>query len=496
MPTILTGGIRHELHSFVPGRFTLAEFERQGIRRGREVLDEVAGNEFEGALAAAAERDVWFIPTIMSSAGAGPIVDDDAYLAMIEPMIAGTGEHRDKIDGIYLRLHGAMTTTARTDPEGDLIAALREVVGEDMPIAASFDLHTHMTDRLAAGADIVVGYETCPHVDYFETGERSIRLLTDAIAGRTHPVTAHRKIRVMASSEAHDTAGGPLTPMQARAREIEGETGVLKVSIFATQPWMDVPDAGWSVTVTMDGDLAAGQRHADDLARTLWDHRDAYHVVKTPIPHAIERAVQRRAEPGPVVVSDCSDSPSAGASGDGTALLAALIDAGSDANALLIVTDAAAAEAAHRAGVGATIDLELGGRLTPDFFTPLPVRATVTQLDSEPYASVHPPTTIFPGLSAVVSVDPAITVIVVSNKVPQKDLHPFTRWGIDPLAYELVQVKSAGGYRADWEPVAKEIFDLDTTGPCDSDLTRLPFTRITRPLWPFDPDLAEPWPGA
>lgn len=495
MITVLTGGIRHELHSFVPGRFTLADFERQGILRGDEVLEEIAGNEYEGALAAAAERDVRFIPTIMSSVGAGPVVDDDAYLAMIAPILDGAREHRNEIDGIYLRLHGAMTTTARTDPEGDLVAALREIV-DDLPIAASFDLHTHMTDQLAARTDIIVGYETCPHVDYFETGERSIHLLADAVAGRTRPVTAHRKIRLMASSEAHDTAGGPLTPMQARARAIEAEPGVLKVSIFATQPWMDVPDAGWSVTVTTDGDIEAGQRHADVLARALWEHRDAYHVSKTPIAHALARAVERRDEPGPVVVSDCADSPSAGASGDGTSLLAALIGDRSDLEALLVVTDAAAAEAAHHAGVGATIEVELGGQLTPEFFSPLAVRAQVAQLDDRPYASIHPPKTIFPGLSAVLSIDPAITVIVVSDKVPQKDLHPFTRWGIDPLAYELVQVKSAGGYRADWEPVAKEIFDLDTTGPCDSDLTRLPFARITRPLWPFDPDLAQPWAGA
>lgn len=493
MITVLTGGIRHELNSFVPGQFALDDFERQGIRYGDEVLANVNGSEYEGALAEARERGIQFIPTVMSSVGAGPIVDDAAYRTLVQPIIDGARTHRDTIDGIYLRLHGAMTTTERTDPEGDLVAELRHVVGEDLPIAVSLDLHTHMTDQLASLANIIVGFETCPHVDYVETGQRAIRLLADAIEGRINPVTAHRKIPLMASSEAHDTAGGPLTPMQARAREIEREPGVLKVSIFATQPWMDVPGVGWSVTVTVDGDREAGQHHADTLAEELWDNRGEYVVVKTPIAEAIELATSLRDEPGPVVVSDCADSPSAGAGGDGTTLLAYLLKHPTDLRTLMIVTDGESASAAHDAGVGATLDLKLGGKVTTAFFEPLEVRAEVAALDDQPYPSVHPPTTIYPGPSAVLTIADSITVVVVTNKVPQKDLEAYRRLDLDPTTYDLVQVKSAGGYRADWEPVGKRVLDIDTIGPCDSDLPRLPFTRATRPLWPFDPDLAKPW---
>lgn len=489
---VLMAGIRHEIHSFVPGTLDLETFERGTLAEGAAMFDGVRGSELDGALRAASDRGIHPIPTLMASAGAGPAVEEACYARFSDAILRGVGQHRRRLDGIYLRLHGAMVTTERDDPEGDLIQDLRRIVGPDMPIAVSLDLHTHMTDRMIDGADILVGYRTCPHVDYVETGERTINLLADAIERRCHPVAVQRKIRLMTSSEAHDTDGGPLTEMQAWARRVEQEPGVLAVSIFATQPWMDVPDVGWSVTVIGDGDAAEAQRHADELATAVWDQRDRYNVDKTPIAEAVGAADALRDRSGPVVVSDGADSPSAGAGGDGTALLAYLDKRQTDLETLLIVTDPVAVHAAADAGVGATIDLNVGGRLTPEFFGQTPIRGEVIQVTDESYESVHPPAKIMPGLSSVLRVG-LISVVIVEHKVPQKDLSPFTRLGLDPTTADLVQVKSAGGYRADYDPIAAAVFDLDTVGPCDSDLTRLPFQRITRPLWPFDPDLERPW---
>lgn len=486
---VLVGGIRHELNSFVPGLTGMETFERWGHHEGQQIIDE-ATSSMAGAVSTANARGVELVPTLSTFGYAGGAVIDEVYEELSQRLL--TMIEDATFDGIYLQMHGAMATTRRDDPEGELFEQVRQIVGPDKPIAISLDLHCHFTDRMARNVNVAVGFRTCPHTDTYETGERAMGLLVDLLEGTRGPraVTVQRKIPVLVSSEAHDTTFGPLTPMQARARELEAEPGVLAISIFATQPWMDVPDVGWSAVVSTDGDADAAQRIADTLAGELWDARETYHVVKTPIAEAIAEAHQLAQDPtisGPMVVADGADSPSAGAAGDRTQLLAHLIATDDDIRALMLVTDATSVAEAIDAGVGATVDLQLGGHTTTDFFAPLPVTARVQ--------AVH-----IPGPDdradlgrAVVLEILATTVVVTEQKADGRRLDSYQRFGIDPTTFELVQCKSAGSFRAEFEPLASAVRDLDTVGPCDSNLPRLPFKRITRPLWPFDPDLKEAW---
>lgn len=496
MHKVFVGGVMHELNSFIEGTLGLETFERLGLHRGAAVISESSGDCVDGASEVAAQRNIELIPSVYGFAGAGPAVEESVYQALVDELLAALRSHVDEIDAVYLPLHGAMGTTRRDDPEGDLIHEVRAIVGPDRPIAVTLDLHTHMTDRMIAGADILVGFRTCPHTDIRETGVRAMSLLADTLDGAVRPVAAHRKIRLMTSSEAHDTTFGPLTPMQGLARQIEARPGVLSVSILATQPWMDVAGLGWSATVITDADPDLAQQCADELAQALWDARDTFHVVKTPIADAVAVAQRMAQDPtttGPLVVADGADSTSAGSSGDGTNLLAYLLEHAIDLDTMLVVTDAAAAQAASAAGQGAVIDVELGGTLSPRFFSPLTVRdAQVVHVASGRYRSLYPPTMIDPGATAILRVR-NIHIVVTEHPVFQLDLEPFRRVGLEPANAQLVQAKSAGGFRAYYQPVAGDILDLDTTGPCDSDLTRLPFTHIDRPLWPWDLDLDQPW---
>ncbi|MEX2563460.1 MAG: M81 family metallopeptidase [Nitriliruptoraceae bacterium] len=488
---VLVGGIRHEVNSFVPGTTGLDVFERYGVHEGQQIIDEAASS-MAGAVKAASERGLELVPTLSAAGHAGGPVVDDAYEHLAHRFLAMIERERDSIDGIYLQMHGAMATTRRDDPEGELFEQIRGIVGADLPIATSLDLHCHFTDRMAANVNVAVGFRTCPHTDTFETGERAMHLLADLLDGRRGPRahTVHRKIGLMTSSEAHDTTFGPLTSLQARARELEEQPGVLAISIFATQPWMDVPNVGWSAVVSTDGDPTTGQDIADRLAQELWDARETYHVVKTRLDEAIaaaHRVANNQPGSGPVVVADGADSPSAGAAGDSTALLAHIVATGDDVQALMLVTDAQAVATAMDAGVGATVEMNLGGHITTDFFSPLAVTATV--------AALHTPQPGEPaelGRAAVLTILNT-TVIATEHKADGRKLDSYRRFGVEPTDYQLVQAKSAGGYRAEFEPIASEVYDLDTTGPCDSDLPRLPFERITRPLWPFDPELDQPW---
>ena len=497
-PRVLVGGIRHELNSFVPGTVGMDVYRRVMLAEGAPVIDQPSSSMI-GAVEVAKRRRIELVPTLTAHAGAGGPVEDETYTALAERLLALAAAEvaKQPVDAVYLHLHGAMATTRRDDPEGELIEQVRAIVGPDVPIAISLDLHAHFTDRMAKETDLVFGFRTCPHTDVIETGARLMESLADMLDGTRGPraSTVQRKIPLIASAEAHDTTFGPLTAMQARARELEKTPGVLAISIFATQPWMDVPNIGWSAVVSTDGDVDVAQKAADTLARELWNQRDLYDVIKTPIPVVLAEAVRRNGDGGPVVASDGPDSPTAGAAGDGTAMLGEIVATENDVRALMLVTDPVSVDVAIAAGPGAVIDLELGGRYTTEFYSPLPVTAEVVAVhrpedrDDQDRGMSAP---LELGKTAILRVRNT-TVVVTEFKADGRKLAPYLQHGLDPRDFALVQVKSAGAYRAEFEPIASVVYDLDTRGPCDSELTRMPYRRITRPLWPFDRDLTEPW---
>ena len=493
---VLVGGFMHEVHTFMPGAVTLDDMRRAGfVAVGDEMLGPSIGarQELHGAMAVADREGISLVPSVHAFGGVGPRVADEAYSFLRGQLVDIARANKGRIGGVYLVLHGASATQSLDDPEGDALAALREILGPHVPIVASFDLHAHFTDQMVAAADALIAYRTIPHLDFYETGERAMTLLVDAMRGRTRPVVRQRKLRLIASAERHDTNHGPMVGVMAYARQLEQRPGVLAVSVTPTQPWMDVPELGWSVTVVADGDAALAQACADELAWFIWDRREQFLLTKTPVAEAVQQAI---ATPGkPVVLADAADSPSAGGNGDGNLLLKELLRIDYRDGAILTVVDPAAAAACVAAGVGAIVNVSLGGSLTRDYFTPVDVTGQVVSLSDGKYFLEVPRRPADIGPTAVLDVH-GIHIVVSTRKGFLLDRSIFLHAGLDPADWKIVQVKSAGGFRGVYEPFAARIIELDTPGPCTHELTRLPFKRITRPLWPFDPDLAEPWTGA
>lgn len=498
MPRVLIGGFMHEVHTFVDGVLTLDDIRRNGfVATGDEILSPAigSGQEVHGARDIAVANGIELIPSRMAFGGVGPRIADAAYAYLREGILEVARREAGNLDGVYLSLHGASATESEDDPEGELLATMRAIVGPDVPIVASFDLHCHMTDRMVASADALIAYRTIPHLDYLETGQRAMQLLVDAIAGRTRPVVRQRKIRMQASAERHDTNHGPMVDIMAHARNLESRAGVLAVTVTPTQPWMDVAELGWSVTVVADGDPASAQEAADELAWMLWGRRERFLVEKTPIADAVREALAHVGSP--VILADGADSPSAGGNADGNDLLRELLRIGYDGDALLTVVDPAAAAACLAAGIGATVTVPLGGSLTPAFYSPLTVTGEVVTLRDGKYLHEVPVRPMDIGPSAVLRLaGTGIRIVVSTRKGFQLDESIYHQAGLDPRRARLVLVKSAGGFRGVFERFASRIIEMDTNGLCTHDLPRLPYTRIPRPMWPWDMDLTEPWPGA
>ena len=492
MHRVLLAGLKHEVNSFSSGTTDLDTFRRNVLLEGEDVLgpSRGSGQEIDGVQAVARAEGVELVPVIDAYGGAAPPVADAAYEYIRDRVLAAARREQGRLDGVMLCLHGAMATESLEDPEGELVAAIRAVVGPRVPIAVSYDMHCHFTATKAAAPDIVVGFHTHPHVDFYDTGLRAMRLLVKAMRGESKPVVAYRKLRMMASAERHNTSQPPGSEIIGRCLEMEREPGILAATYLPSQPWMDLRELGWATVVVADGDRALAQARADELAEMCWQRRQQYLVRKTPIREAVEKSLA--GEGRPWVLADSSDSVSGGGHGDGNALLRELVAMGYADTALLTLTDPEAAAACFAAGVGGEVTLPLGGKLNPRFFQPVTASGRVKTLTDGKYSRDLPPSPKNAGPTAVLQVG-GIHVVVTTFPVQTIDTSAYHMAGLEPRQFKIVQVKSPGGFRAVYGPFAAGIFELDAPGPCDSELPRLPFQKITRPLWPFDPELQEPW---
>jgi microcystin degradation protein MlrC len=484
MPRVLLASLYQESCSFVPSRTDLEVFRRNFLYRGPQIVTELADTSFEvaGALHAAAALHIEVIPVLAAFGGTGGPLYDETFETLRDWILDGARCHQADLDGVLLSLHGAMVTERRDDPEGEILAALRRILGPTVPIVCSLDMHAHITAEMLRHATAVVGFRTHPHVDFAETGDRAMRLLARVIAGDSHPTTAHVKLQMIAPPESHNTSRPPMAPLMQAILEIERQPRVLAVSLFAP-PVIDVPDLGWSIVVVSDADLETAQHYAATLADRAWQNRHLFQVRKTPIPEALDRA---RAHPGgPIIFADSSDSTSGGASGDSTWLLRELLASPVAGRALLMIVDPEAVAACIDVGVGSCIDLYVGGNLAPEFSQPVRVRGTVRTISDGVYQMRRPPMLARRGRTVVLE-SGDLSLVISEHPVFTWDEEFYRSVGLFPREVKVVQLKSPGGFRPIYEPFAAEIIEIDSPGPTDSDLRRLPFARVTRPLFPLD----------
>ncbi len=485
---IAIGQLAQETNHFVPFRTTLAHFARRGIRRGEAALDGwgEARTEVPGFLSVLAEAGAQPVPTLCAWADSGGPVERAAFETLLGGLLDALCE-AGPVDGVLLALHGAMALEGLDDPEAEIIARVRAVVPSGTPIGVSLDLHAHVTPAMLQPGVFLLGYREYPHVDMFETGQRTARLMLDTLAGRRRPVMAIAKRPMVPSAVCARTPDPPLAEIAAACRALEAEGAALEVSIFPVQPWLDVPDLGFGVLACADGDGPHAQRAAERIADMAWAARTRFVPGLVPLEEAIATGL---ALPGMTLVGDGGDSPTSGAAADRPDVLRALLAAHADRHdrpILLTLCDPAAAEAAHCAGAGATLALPLGHAFTPG--DPLRVAAQVEALTDGRFV-MHDAgatgTAIEHGPTAVLAAG-ALRVVVRSVPGMEWDTGVFRSVGLDPAQAGMVFVKSPGHFRVAFEPLAARTILADTPGPACGNTARVPWTRVTRPLWPLDP---------
>lgn len=454
----------------IPAR--LADFERREWQRGEAALEATQGTATELAgVADFLEANPQWTATISRCASALPSgpVEVGVFEAFLEEVVADFS--RCRLDAIYLSLHGASITETRDAPEVDLLRALRRLL-PDTPIGASFDLHANHSPELAALLTVASGYRTYPHIDMRETAMRTLNLLKCAANNEIRPVGVILNERMYLSSANMRTSDGPMKTLQAHARRLT-KSPILDVSVFGGFAYANSANIGASVMVWADGDRHAAHAAANELYADLESRRSEFEVPLLDAQEGIRLALQSS---GLVAVTEASDNCLSGGIGDTPGLLAALISAKPEGESVHAgLADAKVVTAAHQAGVGSALDVNLGAQLTQEFGPSIPLRVTVECLTDGRYTNVGPMERglqVDCGPTAVLRYG-STRIIVTTYVTGCNDPAFFALHAIDLPHVRLLCVKAKNHFRAAFGNLCAVIVDVDTPGPATLRLDRL-----------------------
>lgn len=474
-----------ETNTWSPLPCRMADFESQGLEAGADILWKFEGTNTEVAGAIEAARDLGMTPVPLVRAWAsssGRLTADT--LASLQSLLVEQIK-TSNVDGIVLSLHGAMAAEGCDDADEALARAAREVVGAGVPLVVCLDLHANVTAGLAAVADVVIGYRTYPHTDQAETGRRAAVLVARLLQGeRLTTVVAKRPMLVPAESQS--TSSGPLGNLRAAADALEADP-IADISLFPVQPWLDVEELGFGVTVTTSADRDRARQIAERLAESAWDARKDFTVELVAPNEAIDRA--KAAHVRPFLLSESADSPTAGAGADSPAMVREFLARDNGLRAYVTLVDEAAVARCFEAGVGAVVRTPVGATIDGRFHEPVLLDATVERLGSHPVVLTGPSFTgmeVSMGRWVVVSRG-NLSVLITERPAFTADPETFRHVGLDPSIADIVVVRSATLYKAAYpEHSVEAALTLDLPGASTARLDLLDFERAPRPLFPVD----------
>src|SRR5689334_113636 len=483
MTRIAVGGFLHETNTFAPTKATYDAFVHgggwPGMKLGDEVLKSIRNiNVGLAGFIGAAEAEGWeLVPTVFAAATPSAHVTKDAYERIAKIMVDGI-KAAGPIDAVYLDLHGAMVTEHLDDGEGEILARVRRVIGKDVPLVASLDLHANVTPEMMEHADALIAYRTYPHVDMADTGRASAKHLALLLKTKQRFAKSFRQLPFLIAISWQCTSDFPTKGIYERLAALESDA-VPSLSFAPGFPAADFRDCGPSVfaygRTQDDADRAADaivkliESHEDDFDGKIWTPDDG-------VRHAIELA--KRASK-PIIIADTQDNPGAGGDSDTTGMLRALVRNKASA-ATGVIYDPESAKAAHAAGVGATVTLSLGGKSGIAGDEPYRETFVVEKLSDGRFIAPGP---YFGGREMEMGPSAAlrigdVRVVVSSHKAQLADQAMYRYVGIEPTKEKILVNKSSVHFRADFEPIAASLMSCADAGAMPASTADLPWTRL------------------
>lgn len=472
MTRVAVAGFQHETNTFAPFPTTLDLFETGGawppLTRGEALRDAMNGLNLPlSGFMAACRHEI--VPILWCAAEPGGYVDADAFDAILAEILAAISAARP--DAVYLDLHGAMVTRRHDDAEAEILSRVRDLVGPDVALVASFDLHANLSAKVSDLADAVTLYRTYPHTDLAETGARAADLLNKVLSGKLHK--AYAQVDLLVPITAQSTEFSPAKELYSRLAALD----VLSADIAMGFPPADIPDCGPSV-FAYDPDASKAEAAVAAITSAFTQAEPDFDARLEAAQDCVFRAMSL---PGPVVIADPQDNPGAGGTGDTTGVLRALIDNAAPDAVLSMLYDQEAASLAHQVGEGAEIELALGGRFR-QYSEPVKCRVIVEALSKGVFTFTGP---MFGGATAHLGPvarlklqGTGITVVVGSRRAQNADQEMFRVVGIEPAEHAIVCVKSGVHFMADYLRVSDRILFAEAPGANPCHLETLEYRRL------------------
>ncbi len=460
---IAVGLIMHEADIFSPLKATLEDCRQTHLLFGEDMLRFHRGRETElnGIIKVADKEGITLFPTVSTMPIPNGVFANETYSFLKQELLDRLARIKD-LDGVLLVLHGSAATEDLDDAEGDLLEAVRNLVGGTIPVVGTLDFHANVSQRMVENADALIGYKTCPHMDHVATGERAVRLILSLIRRKVKPAAALEKLPMLIPYSS--TFAGPMKRLMGRAAQIEAEEEILSVSLFDAQVEAGMRDLGRCVVVVGEHESTARQK-ATELRQMWWDLRHEFRSPRISTDEAI--ALIKNPPQEPLIFSARGDDPFSGAPGDATFLLKKVLENNVQKAAVACIPDPESVQKAVQAGLGATVTLQIGGKMDNVYNSPVEISGTVEHVTQGRYS---------PQVSAVCDVDMGRAValrtgdtdiILTERRMPAWDPDFLRHFSVDPQEKRVFVLKACGPR---WDEINRNRYGVDTPGCFNSGL--------------------------
>ena len=486
MKRIAIAGILTECNDFTSALITEDDFERVELLRGEQMLERSDG-VVGGALSGLAKYpDFVPVPLLFTSTSPGGSLTDQCFTKFHDEIIQLT-KQAGHLDGVLLLLHGAAVSVSVDDIEGELLQSVRKVVGDEIPIMVTLDLHAHITEKMVALSTALFGWETYPHMDSFTTGARAAELIVRTIKKEVFPVQVMARVPVLTSAiNASTERPGPFYDLMKKAKNWEHAGKCLSSSVFLVHPYIDRPEMGSGALIVTDGDPESAAAMAREIAQEYWDRRQEFEPEVWKAGAAIHDAVKKG--PKRSVLTEVADTCGGGSAGDCVAVLHALLEIDSNIKAIYPVVSPHAAAVAAAAGIGSEVELFIGAEIDKKWGPPVKIKGHVLKVSDGEFiyqGGVWDGASGRMGATAVVRVG-AIDIVLATFPTYEWRDEQYRSLGLDPADYQLIVVKNPMNYFMTYSPIADYFYVIDSPGPTPATCKSLVYTKMQRPFFPFD----------
>lgn len=490
LKTVLFAGLYHETHSFLSDPTGLAAFKATAFNVGEAAIAKNLGNgsPSDGFLSTALSRGWTVLPTIQMAAMPSGPVEDEAIRVFEEAFFEALEREAERIDGIFLILHGAMVSETSDDVEGQVLARIRAVLerkGLVVPVVGVLDLHANVSQAMVDNSTLLCAYRENPHTDARETAVRAAIHLDELMSG-TDVVQVHRPTRYVLPPTGVGSMKEPMRSVLAAARRIEAaDPDIAGINVMAGYAYSDIADCGFSLNCSTRGPVAIASAYLDELVEVLEANLAAGYPQENTLDEALRQADALPDGAGPILLIEPADNIGGGTPGDATDLLGPLLATGRS-GIVAALNDPEAVEECRAAGIGSEITLRIGAKVDRHHGAPITFSGRVRnitdgrfelELKNSHLASMIG-TSADMGASAVVENEQAV-ILLTSKKMPPMDLGQLHSQGVRPEEARYVVVKAAVSHKDAYDPIARASFYVDTAGLCTSNLVRLPYSKLT-----------------